>query len=77
MLSEDDFREKAERTLCSVGPVLKKAPSVVPLMTCALAFALSDPTHIVICGPPTREDTKNILRSVHGVYLSKYIKKKS
>jgi hypothetical protein len=69
MLSSEDFRTKAEKTIGSVGQMLRKAPSVMPLMACALGFALSDPTHVVIVGPPAREDTVALLRTVHSVYL--------
>ena len=68
ILGDERLREQAEKTLASVGQVLRKAPSAVPLMTCALGFALSDPMHVVIVGPPAREDTLALLRAVHSVY---------
>lgn len=70
ILASEDFKQKAEKTLTSVGEALLKAPMVMPLMVCALNFALADPMHVVISGPPAREDTLALLRTVHSVYLN-------
>jgi hypothetical protein len=68
ILGAQQVRDRAEQTLASVGHMLHKAPSAAPLMVCALGFALQEPTHVVVAGPPTREDTVAILRAVHSVY---------
>ncbi|HVM62187.1 MAG TPA: thioredoxin domain-containing protein [Verrucomicrobiae bacterium] len=64
-----NYRDAAEKTLQLFGDHLRKAPSTVPQMACALDFYLSKPKQIVIAGKPGTADAEAMLRAVRERYL--------
>jgi uncharacterized protein len=64
-----NYRDAAEKTLQLFGDRLRKAPSTVAQMACALDFYLSKPKQIVIAGKADAADTRAMLQAVHEHYL--------
>jgi uncharacterized protein YyaL (SSP411 family) len=63
-----EFRERAEKTIKSVGEQLDKAPSAVAQMLCAVDFSAAKPRQVVIAGARDAEDTRALLREVRAVF---------
>jgi uncharacterized protein YyaL (SSP411 family) len=64
-----NYRDAAEKTLQLFRDHLRKAPSTVAQMACALDFYLSKPKQIVIAGKPDAADTRAMLHAVRERYL--------
>ena len=68
-----NYRDAAEKTLQLFSDHLRKGPSTVPQMACALNFYLSKPKQIVIAGKLDAVDTRAMLHVVHERYLPNVI----
>jgi uncharacterized protein len=64
MLDQDDARQRAEETLKAFAMQLESAPSSMPQMLVALAWAHSRPKQVVIAGKRDDAGTKAMLREV-------------
>jgi len=64
-----EYREAAEKTLKLFSDHLRKAPSTVPQMACALDYYLSKPKQVVIAGKPGAAATEKMLQVVRERYL--------
>jgi uncharacterized protein YyaL (SSP411 family) len=69
MTDSKAWRESAEAALKSYAERLHKEPGSMPEMLAAVDFSLSKPKEIVIAGDPRAEDTKELLKTVHALYL--------
>jgi uncharacterized protein YyaL (SSP411 family) len=66
---DDGLRQKAERTLQSVGEILEKQPAVMPQMAAAYDFFTAQRRQIVIVGPQNEPATRDMLDQVSSRYL--------
>lgn len=67
--SSPALRERADKTIKSVSSQLGQLPSAMPQMLCSLDALLAPSQQIVIAGQPGAEDTKALLKEVHGLFL--------
>jgi uncharacterized protein YyaL (SSP411 family) len=68
MTNRAAFRESAERTLAAFAPRLAAAPVALPQMLAACEFLLRQPREVVVVGERDGEDTKALLRTLHGSF---------
>ena len=61
--------ERARKTIKAFSDQLTKAPSAMPQMLCAVDASLSKPRQIVLAGTANGEDTRTLLRQVHGQFM--------
>ena len=66
---QQEYRDKADKTLVTFGSGLDQRPEAMPYMMSALGFSLAKPRQIVIAGVPGAEDTRALLRLVWQRYL--------
>jgi uncharacterized protein YyaL (SSP411 family) len=66
---QQQYRDKADKTLVTFGSGLDQRPEAMPYMMSALGFSLAKPRQIVIAGVPGAEDTRALLRLVWQRYL--------
>ena len=66
---QDDFRERALKTLAAFADQLTKAPTALPQMLVALDASLAKPRQIVIAGPRDSAATRALLREAHARFL--------
>jgi uncharacterized protein YyaL (SSP411 family) len=69
MRGDDNYRERAEKTIAAFGATLARVPSAMPQMLVALDASLSKPRQVVIAGSKDAEETRAFLREVHQRYL--------
>ncbi|XP_066584419.1 spermatogenesis-associated protein 20 isoform X2 [Prorops nasuta] len=65
----DDFKEKAERLLCSYHKILSKAPMSAPLLVSSLINYHDSTTQIFVVGKRNSEDTEEMLKVINGRLL--------
>jgi uncharacterized protein YyaL (SSP411 family) len=53
----------------SLGGLMAQQPSAFPNLLCALDFYLGNPREIAVVGDPKDEKTKQLLRTIFGLYL--------
>ena len=73
IMDSKELRERAEKTIASMGDLLAKAPSAVPLMLCAVDASMSKGRQIVIAGKPGADDTKALIKEARANYAPNQI----
>ena len=63
-----EFRQRAEKTMKSMGEQLDRLPSAMSQMLCAVDFSIAKPRQLVIAGKPGAADTKALLREARAVF---------
>ena len=69
LLDNPDYWTKAERILQSMGDSIRSLPRAHLNLLCALDFCLRPVTEIAIAGNPDHDDTRALLRVIHGQFL--------
>ena len=65
----DEWRQKAEKGIAVFSSRLKSFPQAMPQMLAALDYYLSKPKQIILAGTAGGDDTKAMLKVVHGRFL--------
>ena len=65
----DEWRQKAEKGIAVFSSRLKAFPQAMPQMLAALDYYLSKPKQIILAGTAGGDDTKAMLKVVHGRFL--------
>ena len=63
-----ELRQRAEKTIASMGEVLDKRPSALTQMLCAVDSSMSKGRQIVIAGTPGADDTKALIREARAQF---------
>jgi uncharacterized protein len=63
-----ELRERADKTIKSVGEQLDKLPSAMAQMLCAIDLSVAKPRQVVIAGTRDAADTKALLRAVRSMF---------
>jgi uncharacterized protein YyaL (SSP411 family) len=63
-----ELRDRAEKTIKSVGEQLDKLPSAMAQMLCAVDLSVAKPRQVVIAGQRDAAETKALLREVRSVF---------
>ena len=66
---KDEWRQKAEKGIAVFSSRLKAFPQAMPQMLAALDYYLSKPKQIILAGTAGGDDTKAMLKVVHGRFL--------
>ena len=66
---QQEYKDKADKTLVAVGSGLEQRPEAMPYLMSALDVSLAKPRQIVVAGVPGAEDTRALLRLVWQRYL--------
>ena len=66
---QQDYKDKADKTIAAFGPRLKQRPEAMPYLMSAFDLSLAKPRQIVIAGAPGAEDTRALLRLVWQRYI--------
>ncbi len=66
---QQNYKDKADKTLAAFGPRLEQRPEAMPYMMSALDFSLAKHRQIVIAGVPGAPDTRALLRLVWQRYM--------
>jgi uncharacterized protein YyaL (SSP411 family) len=69
LLGRPSYREAAKRALRWFAPFLASAPEAAPQMLAALSSSSTPPRQIVLLGDQDAEDTRALLRAIHGRFL--------
>lgn len=69
LLERDDLRTRATELLNVFGRRVAKFPHAMPALLGAALHARSAPLHIVIVGETESDNTRDLLRVVHGLFL--------
>jgi uncharacterized protein YyaL (SSP411 family) len=64
-----EWREKAEAAIAAAGAILRKHPSVMPRMVCALDRRMNGGMQIVVAGNDVDPLTQQLLKEVYARYL--------
>ncbi|HZW54686.1 MAG TPA: thioredoxin domain-containing protein [Nitrososphaerales archaeon] len=67
--SNENYREKSQRTFEAFWPQIEAHPSSFTGMLVALDFALGNPKEIVVSGDLERDDTRMLLRAIRNQFL--------
>jgi uncharacterized protein len=62
LIDSKELRERAEKTISSMGERLEKLPSALSRMLCAVDASMSKGRQIVIAGKPGAEDTQALIK---------------
>ena len=73
LIDSKELRDRAEKTIASVGEQLKTMPSALPVMLCAVDASMAKGRQIVIAGKPGAEDTKALLKEARARYTPNQI----
>ena len=73
LIDSKELRDRAEKTIGSVGEQLKTMPSALPVMLCAVDASMAKGRQIVIAGKPGAEDTKALLKEARARYTPNQI----
>lgn len=65
----DEFRAKAQATFEAFAERMRQVPSAMPFLLVARSRFEEPPLHIVIVGEQKSEDTQQLLRVIHEVFL--------
>ena len=68
MTDSKEFRERAEKTIKSVGEQLDKLPSAMSQMLCAIDLSMAKSRQVVVAGPAAGVDTAALLKEVRAVF---------
>jgi uncharacterized protein YyaL (SSP411 family) len=63
-----EFRDRAEKTIKSVGDQLDKLPSAMSQMLCAVDLSVAKSRQVVVAGPAAGIDTAALLKEVRTVF---------
>jgi uncharacterized protein len=63
-----EFRERADKTIKSVGEQLDKLPSAMSQMLCAIDLSVAKSRQVVVAGPAAGADTAALLKEVRAVF---------
>ncbi len=69
MTDQQNWKDRADKTLAAFAPRLEQMPEAMPYMMSALDFSLAKHRQIVIAGAPGAEDTRALLRVVWQRYI--------
>ncbi len=69
MTDQQNWKDKADKTLAAFAPRLEQMPEAMPYMMSALDFSLAKHRQIVIAGAPGADDTRALLRLVWQRYI--------
>ena len=69
LIDSKELRERAEKTIASMGERLDKQPSALGYMLCAMDATMSKGRQIVIAGAPGAEDTKALIKEARARYM--------
>ncbi len=69
MTGQQNWKDKADKTLAAFAPLLEQMPEAMPYMMSALDFSTARHRQIVIAGAPGAEDTRVLLRLVWQRYI--------
>ncbi len=73
IVDSKELRERAEKTIASMGDLLAKGPSAVPLMLCAVDASMAKGRQIVIAGKAGADDTKALIKEARAKYAPNQI----
>ena len=73
LIDSKELRERADKTIASMGERLDKQPSALSFMLCAMDATISKGRQIVIAGKPGAEDTKALLKEARARYMPNQI----
>ncbi len=68
LLDSKELRERATKTIASVGERMERQPQALALMLCAIDATMSKGRQIVIAGKPGADDTKALLKEARTRY---------
>ncbi|XP_071476407.1 spermatogenesis-associated protein 20-like [Diadema antillarum] len=68
-LNRPEYQERAVKLFSVFRERLEKIPVALPEMAAALVFLRSTAKQIIVCGDPSADDAKEMLRCVHSHYL--------
>ena len=63
----DEFRDRGEKTIAALAPILERAPMALPQMLVAFDYSLGKPQQIVIAGD--KKKAQKLLEEVRDHYL--------
>jgi uncharacterized protein YyaL (SSP411 family) len=66
---ESSYSDYAVMVLESLGGLMAQQPGAFPNLLCALDFHLGNPKEIAVVGNPEDEKTRQLLRTIFGLYL--------
>jgi uncharacterized protein YyaL (SSP411 family) len=69
LTGESRYSDYAGMILESLGGLMAQQPAAFPHLLCALDFHLGNPKEIAVVGDPEDERTRELLRSIFGLYL--------
>jgi len=69
MLDNKELREKADKTFEYFSSALERAPHALPQMLSAIEFSLVKPKQIIIAGEAEGDDTKELLKRLHKLFI--------
>ncbi len=69
MLNRPEWWELAEKTTRVFARRLEKAPHAMPQLLASIDFGVDKPKQIILAGMAESEDTKALLRAVHGRFI--------
>ena len=73
LIDSKELRERAEKTIASMGERLDKQPSALGYMLCAMDATMSKGRQIVIAGAPGAEDTKALIKEARARYMPNHL----
>ena len=69
MTDNKNYREQAGRIIAVYNSKLRRVPQAMPRMMSSFNFHLANPRQIIIAGKPGGQDTEDLLRTVHGLFI--------